>query len=58
MMTIAAVMTGLFPYDPKIDSPLEHQHLILAYCAIWTVPLGYLGYIALKQRAASKAIPD
>jgi hypothetical protein len=58
MMTIAALMTGLFPYDPKIDTPLEHRHLILAYCAIWVVQLGYLGYIGLKRGAASKAIPD
>ena len=58
MTALATVMMGLFPYDLKIDTPLEHRHLILAYCAIWVVQLGYLGYIGLKRRAASKTIPD
>lgn len=53
-----ATAIRLFPYDPKIDSALAHSHLVLAYCVVWGVHLGYLGYIALKRRAASKTVTD
>jgi recombinational DNA repair protein RecT len=53
-VTAFATVMGLFPYDPKIDSALGHSHLILAYCVVWAVQLGYLGYVAIKRRAASK----
>jgi hypothetical protein len=53
-----AMVVGLFPYDPKIDSALGHSHLIFAYCVVWAVHLGYLGYIGIKRHTASKTVTD
>jgi hypothetical protein len=49
---------GLFPYDSKTDSAQGHSHLILAYCVVWAVHLGYLGYVGIKWRTASKTVTD
>jgi len=37
-----------FPYDPAIDSPLGHRHLILVYCLIWLVHAAYAAYVVRK----------
>ena len=35
-------------------NPLFHRHLILAYTVTWVIHLGYLSYVVLKWKAASK----
>jgi hypothetical protein len=57
-VTTFATVIGLFPYDPKTDSALGHSHLILAYCVVWAVQLGYLAYVGIKRRTASKTVTD
>jgi len=47
-MILVSLLTSIFPYDAKIDSPLDHQHLVIAYCITWTVQLGYLLYVCRK----------
>jgi hypothetical protein len=37
-----------FPYDPAIDSPLGHRHLILVYCLIWLAHAAYAAYVVRK----------
>jgi hypothetical protein len=44
----------IFPYDPKIDSLMGHQHLIMAYCLVWSVQLCYLLYVLRKWYSAAK----
>jgi hypothetical protein len=51
-MHLFAVFT-VFPYDPKIDSVMDHQHLVIAYCLTWFVHLGYLCYV-WRMRYSSK----
>jgi hypothetical protein len=38
-------IASIFPYDPNVDSAIEHHHLVIAYCLVWTVQLGYLYYV-------------
>jgi len=45
----------LFPFDPSIDSPLEHRHLILAYFAVLSVQIGYLGFLVRRFVLTRKA---
>jgi hypothetical protein len=45
----------LFPFDPSIDSPLEHRHLILAYLAVLSVQIGYLGFLIRRFVLARRA---
>jgi hypothetical protein len=45
----------LFPFDPAIDSALEHRHLVFAYLTVLTVQIGYLGYLVRQFVLARKA---
>ncbi|HZY71647.1 MAG TPA: hypothetical protein VFE22_00910 [Edaphobacter sp.] len=35
-------------------STMEHRHLLIAYIAVWTVQIGYLGWIAFQWRQTKK----
>jgi hypothetical protein len=54
MANLFALGVSLFPYNPAIDGPLEHRHLILIYGLTWTVHLVYVAYIGLKWRSLRK----
>jgi hypothetical protein len=45
----------LFPFDPSIDSALEHRHLILAYFAVLSVQIGYLGFLVRRFMLTRRA---
>jgi hypothetical protein len=47
-------IASIFPYDSKIDSLMEHQHLVMAYCLVWSVQLCYLCYVGRKWFSAKK----
>jgi hypothetical protein len=47
-------MVRFFPFDPAIDSPMGHRHLILVYCLIWAAHVGYLVYVIRKWIAVRK----
>ena len=51
-----------FPYDPAIDSPLGHRHLILVYSLIWLAHGAYAAYVVRKwmsvRREESQASRD
>ena len=51
MMPIFTI-ASIFPYDSKIDSVMDHQHLIMAYCLTWIVHLCYLCYVGRKWYSA------
>jgi hypothetical protein len=44
----------LFPFDPSIDGPMGHLHLILIYTITWGLHLAYVAFIAYKWRAVVK----
>jgi hypothetical protein len=48
-------LNPLFPFDPTIDSVLEHRHLILAYVIVLTVQIGYLGFLIHQFLVTRKA---
>jgi hypothetical protein len=56
-MTLISAAASIFPYDPKIDSVMDHQHLVIAYCLTWFVHLCYLGYVSRKWYAAKNQKP-
>ncbi|MBN9617621.1 MAG: hypothetical protein J0G35_18810 [Acidobacteriales bacterium] len=35
-------------------STMEHRHLLIAYIAVWTVQIGYLGWITFQWRRTKK----
>jgi hypothetical protein len=43
---------SVFPYDPKLDSAMAHEHLVIAYSLTWFVQLCYLFYVARKWYSA------
>jgi hypothetical protein len=47
-MNVMMLLNPLFPFDPTLDSGLEHRHLILAYVVVLIVQMGYLFYL-LRQ---------
>jgi hypothetical protein len=47
--------TPLFPFDPSIDSAMEHQHLVLAYVVVLAVQIFYLGYLVRQFVVARRA---
>ena len=51
MMLIFA-SASIFPYDSKIDSIMDHQHLVIAYCLTWFVHICYLCYVVGKWYSA------
>ncbi len=55
LMTPASILAAGFPFDPAIEKPMAHQHLVLAYCFCWGIQLVYLGYVLIKSRAARKS---
>jgi hypothetical protein len=54
MMSLA-VLAPLFPYDPRLDSVMGHQHLLLGYAFTWGIQLAYVLYVAMKWRATRRA---
>ncbi len=54
MVSLLAFRSPLFPFDPAIDTPMEHRHLLLIYCAEWGVQLLYAAFIAYKWRSVVK----
>ena len=57
MTPLLANACVLFPYDPKIDSVMDHQHLVIAYCLTWFVHLCYLCYVGRKWYSAKNQKP-
>jgi hypothetical protein len=53
-MTLIFAAASLFPYDSKIDSVMDHEHLVIAYCLTWFVHLCYLCYVGSKWHLAGK----
>jgi hypothetical protein len=49
------IFNPLFPFDPSIDSVLEHRHLVSAYLVVLTVQIGYLGYLVRQLVLTRKA---
>jgi hypothetical protein len=49
-----AIAAYVFPYDPRIDSVMGHQHLVIAYCLTWFVHLSYLLYVLRKWYTAGR----
>ncbi len=49
------LLNPLFPFDPTIDSGLGHRHLILAYCVVWAVQLGYICYLFRQWKSVSRS---
>jgi len=49
------LLTRLFPFDPSIDGPLGHRHLILIYCITWSAHIAYVAFIAMQWRANKKS---
>ena len=45
----------LFPFDPSIDSALEHRHLILAYLTVLLVQIGYISFLVRRFMLARRA---
>ena len=54
MASLLITLAPLFPYDPALDEPRGHLHLILIYAVVWIVHLGYVGFIAWKWRLLIK----
>ncbi len=48
-------LNPLFPFDPSIDSALEHRHLILAYLTVLSVQIGYLAYLVRQFMLTRRA---
>ena len=53
MIHLSAI-ASVFPYDPKTDSVLGHQHLIIAYALTWCVQLCYLFYVGRRFYLAKR----
>jgi hypothetical protein len=51
-MTAVSIVASIFPYDSRVDSVMDHQHLVMAYCLTWIVQLCYLGYVGRKWYSA------
>jgi hypothetical protein len=45
---------SVFPYDPKIDSAMAHEHLVIAYSLTWFVHLCYLFHVVRKWRSTRR----
>lgn len=45
---------SVFPYDPKLDSAMAHEHLVIAYSLTWFVHLCYLFYVGRKWRSTRR----
>ena len=50
-------IASIFPYDSKIDSVMDHQHLLVAYGLTWFIQLCYLSYVARKWYSSRKQKP-
>jgi hypothetical protein len=46
-MTAVSIVASIFPYDSRVDSVMDHQHLVMAYCLTC-----YLGYVGRKWYSA------
>jgi|GEM_PF-5840103 len=53
------LLKPLFPFNPAIDTALEHRHLIAAYVVVLAVQIGYFCYsfrqLQIARRAHSEA---
>ena len=45
---------SLFPFDPKMDTPLGHRNLIAVYVVIWVSQSLYALHAFNKYRASRK----
>ena len=54
--------TPLFPFDPAIDSALEHRHLIFGYVVVLVGQIVYISYLVrqfvVAGRTRSRPRPD
>jgi hypothetical protein len=51
---MALTGTPLFPFDPAIDSALEHRHLILAYVVVLIGQIVYISYLVRQFVVAGR----
>jgi len=35
-------------------NPMFHRHLVLAYAVTWVIHLGYVAYVLVKSKSASR----
>jgi hypothetical protein len=54
MAKLLLFIASLFPYDPAIDSPMGHRHLVMIYCFVLGGHLAYVAYIAYKRWSLGK----
>jgi uncharacterized membrane protein len=54
MNFLLILLPSLFPFNPKTDTSLGHNHLVLAYCVVWVVQLGYLSYLLFQWRSVDR----
>lgn len=45
----------LFPFDPALDTGLEHRHLIAAYVVVLGAQIGYFCYLFRQLKTASRS---
>lgn len=48
------IVNPLFPFDPTIDSALEHRHLILAYVVVLAGQIAYISYLIRQFMVAGR----
>jgi hypothetical protein len=48
----------LFPFDPAIDSALEHRHLIAAYVVVLAGQIAYISYLIRQFLVAGRTRTD
>ncbi len=49
MYRVSSLPIHLFPYDPAVDSALDHRHLVASYCVTWIIQFGYFLYAIRKN---------
>jgi hypothetical protein len=54
MKWMPALYTPLFPYDPAIDSVLEHRHLVLAYGVVVVAQIIYAAYLIWRYLGVAR----
>jgi hypothetical protein len=54
MYSILVMLPNIFPYDPKIDTPLGHRNLVLIYSLTWGLQLGYAAFAVYTWRVANR----
>lgn len=54
MHNLAIFAASLFPFDPKMDTPLGHRNLIAVYVVIWVAQALYALHAFNKYRVSAR----